>query len=83
MDNFKLNQEALELSATQTSYKLAKELLLTKEEFAKLSDKYALLNEIFEETLVAHKVLRVAYENDYGDKSLDDEKLNNLSLIHI
>lgn len=58
MDNFKLNQGALELSTTQTSYKLAKDLLLTKEELAKLSEKYIRLNEMLEDILLANKVLQ-------------------------
>lgn len=69
MDNFKLNQEALDLSTTQTSYKLAKELLLTKEEFAKLSEKYIRLNEMLEDLLLANKVLQAEVDSKQQAKT--------------
>ena len=56
-NNFKLHEEATQLSDTTTNYKLAKMYLQTKEEFDMLKHKYEQLNLLFEDYLSAHRVL--------------------------
>lgn len=57
INNFKLHEEATQLSDITTNYKLAKMYLTTKEEFDKLKEKYEQLNLLFEDYLSAHKVV--------------------------
>ena len=57
LNNFELHEEAMNLSAVHTSYSLAKQLLQQKQELEQLKEKYAKLNELFEDYLKCHRVM--------------------------
>lgn len=57
MNNFEIHEEAMNLAAVQTSYKLARMYLRQKQELEELKEKYSNLNQMFEDYLSAHKVL--------------------------
>ena len=56
-NNFKLHEEATQLSDTITRYKLSKMYLQQKQELEELKEKYAKLNELFEDYLKCRRVM--------------------------
>lgn len=57
LNNFEMHEQATYLSEGISSYKLAKLFLNTQQELEELKEKYANLNQMFEDYLSAHKVL--------------------------
>ena len=70
-NNFKLHEEATQLSDTITSYKLSKMYLQQKQELEELKEKYAKLNELFEDYLKCHRVMVEEIERLQMQKSID------------
>ena len=70
-NNFKLHEEATQLSDTITSYKLSKMYLQQKQELEELKEKYAKLNELFEDYLKCHRVMAEEIERLQMQKSID------------
>ena len=71
LNNFELHEEAMNLSAVHTSYSLAKQLLQQKQELEQLKEKYAKLNELFEDYLKCHRVMVEEIERLQMQKSID------------
>ena len=74
-NNFKLHEEATQLSDTITSYKLSKMYLQQKQELEELKEKYAKLNELFEDYLKCHRVMVEEIERLQMQKSIDTTKI--------
>ena len=74
-NNFKLHEEATQLSDTMTSYKLSKMYLQQKQELEELKEKYAKLNELFEDYLKCHRVMVEEIERLQMQKSIDTTKI--------
>ncbi len=70
-NNFKLHEEAAQLSDTITSYKLSKMYLQQKQELEELKEKYAKLNELFEDYLKCHRVMAEEIERLQMQKNID------------
>lgn len=70
-NNFKLHEEAMNLSVINTGYKLAKMYLQEKQELEELKEKYENLNQMFEDYLAAHKVIQAELERLQMQKSID------------
>ena len=70
-NNFKLHEEATQLSDTITSYKLSKMYLQQKQELEELKEKYAKLNELFEDYLKCHRVMVEEIERLQIQKGID------------
>ncbi len=70
-NNFKLHEEATQLSDTITSYKLSKMYLQQKQELEQLEEKYAKLNELFEDYLKCHRVMVEEIERLQMQKNID------------
>ena len=70
-NNFKLHEEATQLSDTITSYKLSKMYLQQKQELEELKEKYSKLNELFEDYLKCHRVMAEEIERLQMQKSID------------
>lgn len=62
LNNFELHDEAMKLSVTSTGYKLAKMYLQEKQELEELKEKYANLNQMFDDYLSTHKVIQAELE---------------------
>ena len=75
LNNFELHEEAMNLSAVHTSYSLAKQLLQQKQELEQLEEKYAQLNELFEDYLKCHRVMVEEIERLQMQKSIDTTKI--------
>ena len=75
LNNFELHEEAMNLSAVHTSYSLAKQLLQQKQELEQLEEKYAKLNELFEDYLKCHRVMVEEIERLQMQKSIDTTKI--------
>lgn len=71
LNNFELHEEAMNLSVIHTSYKLAKMYLQQKQELEELKEKYAKLNELFEDYLKCHRVMVEEIERLQMQKSID------------
>ena len=71
LNNFELHEEAMNLSAVRTSYSLAKQLLQQKQELEQLKEKYAKLNELFEDYLKCHRVMVEEIERLQMQKNID------------
>ena len=71
LNNFELHEEAMNLSAVLTSYSLAKQLLQQKQELEQLKEKYAKLNELFEDYLKCHRVMVEEIERLQMQKNID------------
>lgn len=74
-NNFKLHEEATQLSDTITSYKLSKMYLQQKQELEQLEEKYAKLNELFEDYLKGHRVMVEEIERLQMQDSIDTTKI--------
>lgn len=74
-NNFKLHEEATQLSDAITSYKLSKMYLQQKQELEELKEKYAKLNELFEDYLKCHRVMVEEIERLQMQKSIDTTKV--------
>lgn len=74
-NNFKLHEEAAQLSDTITSYKLSKMYLQQKQELEQLEEKYAKLNELFEDYLKCHRVMVEEIERLQMQESIDTTKI--------
>ncbi len=74
-NNFKLHEEATQLSDTITSYKLSKMYLQQKQELEQLEEKYAKLNELFEDYLKCHRVMVEEIERLQMQESIDTTKI--------
>ena len=74
-NNFKLHEEATQLSDTITSYKLSKMYLQQKQELEQLEEKYAKLNELFEDYLKCHRVMVEEIERLQMQDSIDTTKI--------
>lgn len=72
-NNFKLHEEATQLSDTITSYKLSKMYLQQKQELEQLEEKYAKLNELFEDYLKCHRVMVEEIERLQMQKNIDPD----------
>lgn len=70
-NNFKLHEEATQLSDTITNYKLSKMYLQQKQELEQLEEKYAKLNELFEDYLKCHRVMVEEIERLQMQKNID------------
>ena len=70
-NNFKLHEEATQLSDTATGYKLAKMYLQQKQELEELKEKYSKLNELFEDYLKCHRVMVEEIERLQMQKNID------------
>ena len=70
-NNFKLHEEATQLSDTITSYKLSKMYLQQKQELEQLKEKYSKLNELFEDYLKCHRVMAEEIERLQMQKNID------------
>lgn len=75
ISNFEMHEEAMNLSAIHTSYKLAKMYLQEKEEHNKLKEKYTNLNQMFEDYLSAHKVLTEEISRLQMQQNIDHTKV--------
>lgn len=74
-NNFKLHEEATQLSDTITNYKLSKMYLQQKQELEELKEKYAKLNELFEDYLKCHRVMVEEIERLQMQDSIDTTKI--------
>ena len=74
-NNFKLHEEATQLSDTITSYKISKMYLQQKQELEELKEKYAKLNELFEDYLKCHRVMVEEIERLQMQKSIYTTKI--------
>lgn len=74
-NNFKLHEEATQISDTITSYKLSKMYLQQKQELEQLEEKYAKLNELFEDYLKCHRVMVEEIERLQMQESIDTTKI--------
>ena len=74
-NNFKLHEEATQLSDTITNYKLSKMYLQQKQELEQLEEKYSKLNELFEDYLKCHRVMVEEIERLQMQKSIDTTKI--------
>ena len=72
-NNFKLHEEATQLSDTITSYKLSKMYLQQKQELEELKEKYSKLNELFEDYLKCHRVMVEDIERLQMQKNIDPD----------
>ena len=72
-NNFKLHEEATQLSDTITSYKLSKMYLQQKQELEQLKEKYSKLNELFEDYLKCHRVMVEEIERLQMQKNIDPD----------
>ena len=70
-NNFKLHEEATQLSDTITSHKLSKMYLQQKQELEELKEKYSKLNELFEDYLKCHRVMVEEIERLQMQKNID------------
>lgn len=70
-NNFKLHEEATQLSDTITSYKLSKMYLQQKQELEELKEKYSKLNKLFEDYLKCHRVMVEEIERLQMQKNID------------
>lgn len=75
LNNFELHEEATQLSDTITSYKLSKMYLQQKQELEELKEKYAKLNELFEDYLKCHRVMVEEIERLQMQESIDTTKI--------
>lgn len=75
LDNFELHEEAMNLSAVYTSYKLSKMYLQQKQELEQLKEKYAKLNEFFADYLKSHRVMVEEIERLQMQKSINTTKI--------
>ncbi|ULG01790.1 hypothetical protein phiA047_0059 [Aeromonas phage phiA047] len=75
LNNFELHEEAMNLSALNTGYKLAKMYLQQKQELEQLKEKYANLNTLFEDYLKCHRVMVEEIERLQMQKSIDHTKI--------
>ena len=73
LNNFEIHEEAMNLSAINTSYKLASMYLQQKQELEELKEKYANLNQIFEDYLSAHKVMQAELERLQMQQNIDPD----------
>lgn len=73
--NFKLHEEATQLSDTITSYKLSKMYLQQKQELEEMKEKYSKLNELFEDYLKCHRVMAEEIERLQMQKNIDTTKV--------
>lgn len=71
LDNFELHEEAMNLSVIHTSFKLSKMYLQKKQELEQLKEKYAKLNELFEDYLKCHRVMVEEIERLQMQKNID------------
>ena len=76
-NNFKLHEEATQLSDTITSYKLSKMYLQQKQELEQLEEKYAKLNELFEDYLKCPRVMVEEIERLQMQKEIDTTKIQH------
>lgn len=74
LNNFEMHEEAMNLAAVHTTYKLAKMYLQQKQELEELKEKYANLNQMFEDYLSAHKVLTEEISRLQMQQNIDHTK---------
>jgi hypothetical protein len=75
MDKFKLHQQAQELSAIKTSYKLARDLLELQEQCTIYEQKIASYTSILEDLLKTNKVLMDEVESLKSQVDKEDWKV--------
>lgn len=71
LNNFELHEEAMNLSAIYTSYKISKMYLRQKQELEEMKEKYANLNTLFEDYLKCHRVMVEEIERLQMQKSIN------------
>ena len=71
LNNFELHEQSMNLSVIHTSYKLSKMYLQQKQELEQLEEKYAKLNELFEDYLKCHRVMVEEIERLQMQKNID------------
>ena len=74
-NNFELHNQSMELSGAYSGYKLAKMYLQQKQELEQLKEKYAKLNELFEDYLKCHRVMVEEIERLQMQKNIDTTKI--------
>lgn len=74
LNKFELHEEAMNLSAIHTSYKLSKMYLQQKQELEEIKEKYANLNTLFEDYLKCHRVMVEEIERLQMQKSINMTK---------
>lgn len=74
LDNFELHEQSMNLSVIHTSYKLSRMYLQQKQELEQLKEKYAKLNELFEDYLKCHRVMVEEIERLQMQKSINMTK---------
>lgn len=73
LNNFEMHEQSMNLSVIHTSYKLSKMYLQQKQELEELKEKYAKLNELFEDYLKCHRVMVEEIERLQMQKSIDPD----------
>ena len=71
LNNFELHEQSMNLSVIHTSYKLSRMYLQQKQELEQLKEKYAKLNELFEDYLKCHRVMVEEIERLQMQKNID------------
>lgn len=74
LNNFELHEQSMNLSVIHTSYKLSRMYLQQKQELEQLKEKYAKLNELFEDYLKCHRVMVEEIERLQMQKSINMTK---------
>ena len=75
LNNFELHEQSMDLSVIHTSFKLSKMYLQQKQELEQLEEKYAQLNELFEDYLKCHRVMVEEIERLQMQKGIDTTKV--------
>lgn len=75
LNNFELNDKAIGLSITHTSYRLARMLIDKEAEYDTLMEKYNKLNDMFEEYLIKTKDLQNELDRLKMQENIDVTKI--------
>lgn len=75
LNNFELNDKAIGLSITHTSYRLARMLIEKETEYDTLIEKYNKLNDMFEEYLIKTKDLQTELDRLKMQENIDVTKI--------
>lgn len=75
LNNFELNDKAIGLSITHTSYRLARMLIEKESEYDILMEKYNKLNDMFEQYLIKTKDLQTDLDRLKMQETIDVTKI--------
>lgn len=75
LNNFELNDKAIGLSITHTSYRLARMLIEKEAEYDTIIEKYNKLNEMFEDYLVKTRNLQTELDRLKMQENIDHTKI--------